>query len=425
MRILISSILFLILSAVITAQPSFDAYFTPASLRFDYILAGNSDTSLIYYHQLKKEPFWGGSRTQLIDSFNFGDFMLKVTDVATGTLIYSHGFSDLFREWQATSQAKILKKAFTESVIMPFPRKSVQIEIYKRKRDQSLYSLFKFKVNPSDIEINRDTLAGYSTEKIIDSGDPAQKVDVVFIPEGYTAADMEKFRRDAKRFAGYLMSWSPFKENANKFNFWIVNAPSLDKGTDIPGRNIWKRTAVNSNFYTFGTDRYLTTTDIYAVRDIAAHVPYDQICILVNTEKYGGGGIYNFYNLCTTDNSNSEFVFCHEFGHAFGGLADEYVEPGLQTASMYNLKAEPWEPNITTLVHFDRKWKGMLPKETVVPTPISNSNENTLGVFEGAGYLEKGIYRPAMDCSMRSVRNNFFCPVCQEAIRKMILSYTR
>jgi hypothetical protein len=425
MRIFTTTILIFLASIGIIAQPAFDEYFTQASLRFDYILAGNSDTALIYFHQLKKEPFWGGPRTQLIDSFNFGDYMLKVKDVASGNLIYSHGYSNLFREWQATAEAKSLKKAFTESVILPLPKKPVIIEIFNRKRDQSLYSLFKYKVDPSDIQINQDTLAGYSTEKIIDSGDPAQKVDIVFIPEGYTVRDMEKFKRDAKRFAGYLLSWSPFKENSDKFNFWIVNAPSLDNGTDLPGQHIWKRTAVNSNFSTFGTDRYLTTTDVYSVRDIAAHVPYDQICILVNTEKYGGGGIYNFYNLCTSDNSSSEFVFCHEFGHSFAGLADEYVEPGLQTANIFNLKAEPWEPNITTLVHFDHKWKSMLQKGTPVPTPSSNSNETRLGVFEGAGYLEKGVYRPAMDCSMRSVKNNFFCPVCQQAIRKMILSYTR
>ena len=425
MKILISTVLGMLFLGGIIAQPSFDKYFIPASLRFDYILAGNSDSAFIFFQRLKKEPYWGGPRTQLIDSFNFGDYMLKVKDVATGKLIYSHGYSDLFREWQATQEAKKLRKAFTETVIMPFPRKPVTIEIFKRKRDQRLYSLFKYIVDPADIQINLDTLTGFTTEKIIDSGDPSEKVDIVFIPEGYTAGDMDKFKRDAKRFAGYLLSWSPFKENADKFNFWTVYAPSLDKGTDLPGQHIWNRTLVNSNFYTFGTERYLTSQDVYTIRDVAAHVPYDQICILVNTEKYGGGGIYNFYDLCTSDNVSSEFVFCHEFGHAFAGLADEYVDPGLQTASMYSLKAEPWEPNITTLVHFDRKWKGMLLKGTPVPTPKSLNNENTLGVFEGAGYLEKGIYRPAMDCSMRSVKNNFFCPVCQQAIRNKILSFTR
>ncbi len=414
----------LVLSAAeITAQPVFDKYFIPSSLRFDYILAGNADTTLIYYHELRKEPFWGGSRTQLIDSFNYGDYMLNVRDVASGKLIYSHGYSNLFREWQATSEAKKLKKAFTETVTMPFPKYPVTLEILKRKRNQSLYSLFKYKIDPKDVQINRDTIPGYSTEKIIDSGDAANKVDIVFIPEGYTAADMNKFRTDAKRFATYLISWAPYKDYADKFNFWIVNAPSLDRGTDLPGQHIWNRTAVNSNFYTFGTDRYLTTQDVYSVRNIAACVPYDQICILVNTEKYGGGGVYNFYNLCTADNSSSEFVFCHEFGHSFAGLADEYVEPGLQTASMYSLKAEPWEPNITTLVHFDKKWKKMLSKETPVPTPIAKAKDFSLGVFEGAGYLEKGIFRPAMDCSMRSIKNNFFCAVCQEAIRKKIQSF--
>lgn len=424
MKRIIIFLLFVASSVLSIAQPAFDEYFISASLRFDYILAGNSDSTIIYMNRLKKEPFWGGSKSGLIDSFNYGDYMLKVRDAATGKLIYTHGYSNLFREWQATDEAKKLNRAFGETVTLPFPKKAVSIEILKRRRDQSLYSLFKYTVDPQSIQINQDKPAGYSTEEIVNSGDPAEKVDIVFVPEGYTASEMDKFKNDAQRFAGYLMSWEPYKRFADKFNFWIVKAPSLDEGTDIPGQNIWNRTVVNSNFYTFGTDRYLTTQDVYSVRDIAAHVPYDQICILVNTSKYGGGGVYNFYNLCTADNASSEFVFCHEFGHSFAGLADEYVEPGLATASMYSLLAEPWEPNITTLVHFERKWKSMLSAGTPVPTPLSAANSYKLGVFEGAGYLEKGVYRAMPDCSMRSVKNNFFCPVCQEAIRKKIMSYT-
>ena len=214
--------LLILSSAGITAQPQFDKYFIPSSLRFDYILAGNADTTLIYYHELRKEPFWGGSRTQLIDSLNYGDYMLNIRDAASGKLVYSHGYSNLFREWQATKEAKKLKKAFTETVTMPFPKYPVTLEILKRRRNQSLYSLFKYKIDPNDIQINRDTLPGYSTEKIIDSGDPANKVDIVFIPEGYSSADMTKFRNDAKRFAAYLMSWAPYKDYTDKFNFVLI-----------------------------------------------------------------------------------------------------------------------------------------------------------------------------------------------------------
>ena len=281
--------------------------------------------------------------------------------------------------------------------------------------------MFTLTVHPNDVQITRDTVANYPTEKIMGTHDPANAVDLVFVPEGYTQAEMGKFREDAKRFAGYLMSWAPFRDYKDKFNFWIVEAPSLDEGTDMPELGIWKRTLVNSGFNTFGTPRYLTTSDVFTLRDVAGNAPYDQICILVNTDRYGGGGIYNFYNLCTSDNKSSAFVFCHEFGHAFASLADEYVEEDLQTASMYNLKVEPSDPNITTLVNFGKKWKSMVSVGTPIPTPATNKDDRTIGAYEGAGYMKKGIYRPQMDCSMRSVRNDYFCAVCRDAITKMIL----
>lgn len=414
-----------VLSLSSYAQDTYNQYFTNASLRLDYILAGNADTANAYLYALKREPFWGGSKSNLLDTFRYGHYFLKVYDQASGKLIYSRGYSDLFREWQTTAEAKKLKRAFSETVLMPFPKNSIKLEIYKRNRNEKFNRIFALSVNPDDRQINRDTVENYPTERILGNADPAHAVDLVFVPEGYTADQMEKFTQDAKRFAGYLLSWAPFRDYKDKFNVWIVKAPSTDAGTDIPGENLWNRTLVNTNFFTFGTDRYLTTQDVFKLRDVAAHAPYDQICILVNTSKYGGGGIYNFYDLCTADNPSSEFVFCHEFGHAFASLADEYVEEGLETASMYNLKVEPSDPNITTLVNFSKKWKSMVAKGTPIPTPSTNKDDTTIGAFEGAGYLKKGIYRPTMDCSMRSVRNDYFCPVCRDAITKMILFYAK
>lgn len=425
MRNLIILSLLLSLSFSGNTQGVFEKYFTSSSLRLDYILAGNADTAVAYLHALKKEPFWGGSRTNLLDTFQYGQYFLKVYDKASGKLIYTRGFSDLFHEWQTTSEARKMKKAFSETVLMPYPKNDIRLDIYKRKRNEKFARFFSLSVDPNDLQINRDTVADYPTEKIGGNNDPSRAVDLVFIPEGYTQQEMDKFREDAKRFAAYLMSWAPFRDYKDKFNFWIVKAPSIDEGTDMPERNSWKRTLVNSSFNTFGTARYLTTQDVFKLRDVASNVPYDEICILVNTSRYGGGGIYNFYNLCTADNKSSEFVFCHEFGHAFASLADEYVEEDLQTALMYNLKVEPSDPNITTLVNFGRKWKSMVAAGTPIPTPATNKDDQTIGAFEGAGYLKKGIYRPAMDCSMRSVRNDYFCAVCRDAITKMILFYAQ
>jgi len=68
----------------------------------------------------------------------------------------------------------------------------------------------------------------------------------------------------------------------------------------------------------------LLTEDYCNLRDIAASVPYDAIYVMVNQPRYGGGGIYNLYCTFTADNPSSDYVFLHEFGHTFAGLADEY-----------------------------------------------------------------------------------------------------
>ena len=222
----------------------------------------------------------------------------------------------------------------------------------------------------------------------------------------------------------FLLEVSPFKEYSKSINVRVVMAPSEESGTDIPGKGVWKKTILNSNFYTFDSERYLTTTDIKSLRDIASTTYYDQIYILVNTNKYGGGGIYNFYNLCTADNKYSKEVFTHEFGHGLAWLADEYYYDD-EMSEFYDKKLEPREANITTLVDFDKKWKNKLPKNTKIPTVINPKKNNQIGVYEGAGYTSKGVYRAYPNCKMKSNSTNEFCEVCKGAIEEIMNYYTK
>lgn len=235
---------------------------------------------------------------------------------------------------------------------------------------------------------------------------------------------MGKFKDDAGRFSRYLFNCTPYKENKNKFNIWAIEAASEESGIDIPADSVWKNTVVNSSFYTFNSERYLTTFDIKSIRDIAANVPYDQIFILANSGKYGGGGVYNYYCESSSDNSFSEYVFCHEFGHAFAGLGDEYYDSQVSVIDYYDTLVEPWEPNLTTLVNFPSKWKKMVSKGTPLPTPNDEKYLNSIGAFEGGGYMSKKLYRPCYDCTMKSTKINSFCPVCKKAIIDMIMFYS-
>ena len=249
-------------------------------------------------------------------------------------------------------------------------------------------------------------------------------MDIVILPEGYSKEEMGIFVEDCKKFANDFFAFSPYSENTDRFNIRAVLAPSNESGVDIPADTIWKSTILNSGYYTFDSERYLMTFDNKSVRDLAANAPYDQIYILVNSKKYGGGAIYNYYNVSVNSNSKSDKILIHEFGHGFAGLADEYYNSSTSYGEFYNLKIEPWEPNITTLVDFESKWKYLVKKRIPVPTPETEKFIKRIGVFEGGGYEPKGMYRPMQDCMMKTFDGNIFCPVCEEAIQKMIDFYS-
>lgn len=401
------------------AQESFDTYFEKKSLRIDFALSGNLQHQSAAIQQLREEPVWGGPQKNLIDQFNYGGYYINVYDKATNKLIYSRGFNTLFEEWRSTEQAKTETQSWTNSASIPYPKAPVYIEITAReKSDMQFHPLLKQEVDPKSIFIDRGKLKENKIYSVQNNGSSTEKVDLVFIAEGYTAAEQEKFIADAKRFTDALFNTPPFDTRRNDFNVWAVELVSEESGTDISGKGIFKNTALNSGYYTFGVDRYLTTPDMKSIRDAVWNVPCDAVFLLINAETYGGGGMYNFYACGTADHPKTPVVFTHEFGHSFAGLADEYFSSEVAYQDFYNLKYEPWEPNITTLVNFDSKWKDLLPAKTPIPTPLNDEYKEGIGVFEGGGYLAKGIYRPKDHCMMRDYAP--FCPACSRAILRMI-----
>lgn len=406
------------------AQIKFDDYFENKTLRMDYIQAGNAQEQHIYFQQYKEEPYWGGSLKNLLDDFNFGDFMLVVQDSATQQEIYSRGYSSLFWEWQDTEEARLISRSYYESVVMPYPKKTIKIVLMRRDTKHVFRPFFETFLNPkTNYFIQKDKQLAFETIELLNNGNHNQKLDVVILAEGYTKNQMAKFEKDCQRFVDYFFEVEPFKSNKKLVNFWAVKTISEESGTDIPGQNVWKNTFLNTHFYTFNSERYLTSSDVRNIRNAAAYVPYDQIYILVNTEKYGGGGIYNYYNLCSSDHPQSDKVFTHEFGHAFAALADEYAYGNTKASDLYDMTVEPWQVNITNLVDFDSKWKKLVDKNTPVPTPTSAEYRKKVGAFEGAGYTQQEIYRPTYDCKMRSNNTADFCPVCYDTVLKMLKFY--
>ncbi|MFW6275764.1 MAG: M64 family metallopeptidase [bacterium] len=417
------SLLFLIVPLFSLGQPDFDDYFIKKSFRFDFLLGGKANEVTVYPVEKKQEPYWAGSINGLIDTFNYGICRFRVFDEKSGDLIYSRGFSTLFQEWQTIPEAKIIERSFYQSITFPFPLNPVRFEIDVRQWMGEFKTIFTTEIDPDDYFILKEPLLPYETKVIFESGNPQEKIDLVFLAEGYKKEEMGKFMADAQRLTQYLFEQEPFKSVRNCFNIRTVLSPSVDSGTDVPGEGIYKNTIFNSSFYTFDIDRYLTTDDMKAIHDAAACVPYDHIYILVNTDRYGGGGIYNFLNICSADNALSEEVFVHEFGHGFAGLGDEYYSSSVAYEDFYNTSIEPWEPNLTTLIDFESKWAVMVNDTVPIPTPRLKKFSNTVGVFEGGGYQAKGIYSPFIDCRMKSNDAKSFCPVCIGAIQRMINFY--
>ncbi len=424
MRIFLSFML-ICSSALALGQNNFEKYFTDKVLRFDFMLAGNYQKTVVYPAGMKEEPYWGGSPNSLIDPFNYGNFRYEVYDDASNTLIYSRGFCTLFQEWQTTSEAKTMERSFYEVATMPFPKNKIRFVIGMRERNGSVSKLYETNIDPSDYFIRKENPVVSGVTKIKYSGDPHVSVDLAFIAEGYKTDEMDKFREDVRKMADILFAESPFSDYKDRINIWAVEAVSSDSGTDIPGEKIYVNTVLNSSFYTFDLDRYLTTQDIKSVNDYAAVVPHDNIIVLINSTKYGGGGVYNYYSGTTTGHPLSPKVFIHEFGHGFAGLADEYYSSTVAYDEFYPLNVEPWEPNITTRVDFDSKWKELISPTIPIPTPSEEKYKNVTGLFEGGGYSAKGIFRPESDCRMKSNSEKGYCSVCREAVRKMIEFYTK
>jgi hypothetical protein len=401
------------------AQSTFDTYFEKKSLRVDFALSGNSEHQAAALQQMREEPVWGGPVKNLIDRFHYGGYYVNVYDKAGNQLIYARGFNTLFEEWRTTEQARTETQSWTNSISIPYPKSDIVFEIMAREReDMQFHSLLKVDIDPASIFIDRSKLNENTVTSIQKKGDPADKVDLVFLGEGYTASEQDKLADDARRFTEALFDTPPYTKHRDDFNVWSVNAVSGESGTDVSGKGIFKNTAFNSGYYTFGIDRYLTTPDMKSIRDAVWNVPCDAIFILVNTDTYGGGGMYNFYAIGTADNERTAHVFVHELGHSFAGLADEYFSSAVAYNDFYNPRYEPWEPNITTLVDFNAKWKDLLPSGTPVPTPPDDAHRDKPGVFEGGGYVAKGIYRPMDHCMMRDYAP--FCPACSRAIVRMI-----
>ncbi|MBQ7422638.1 MAG: peptidase M64 [Prevotella sp.] len=416
-------ILLLALCLQVAAQ-SFDDYFCDKTLRIDYIFAGNRAQQYIAVDQLNAIPRWYGKRNRLAEIPVEGNGQITVRSHQTGEIIYKNSFSTLFQEWLSYDDSENSTQSFENVFLVPFPKDTVDVTIDLRNNRREIIATLTHTVVPTDIlirHIGENHITPYET--LQRAADTTRCINIAFIAEGYTEEEMPTFLDDARIATDALFAHEPFRSMRDRFHIVAVKAPSKESGTSEPRKGIWRNTALHSHFDTFHTDRYLTTLHLKDLHDWLAGAPYEHIIVLVNTEEYGGGGILNSYNLSMTHHRLYRPVVVHEFGHSFGGLGDEYAYEN-EAIPMYPHDVEPWEPNITTLADFHGKWEQMIAPKTKIPTPPSK-DLTKIGVYEGAGYSMKGVYRGVQDCRMRTNDNPEFCPVCRESLTKLIDFYTK
>ena len=403
------------------------------TLRVDYVFSGTDKATEISLERLYSFDGWAGRTVNLDRVPVKGNGQISMTDVATGKTIYMQSFSTLFQEWKTTEEATRLRKAFENTFLLPMPSAKAVVKVELYDFFGNVCASLNHVVDPSDILIRHIIPDPAPHRYLLKSGTPQDKIDVAIVAEGYTAEESEQFYRDAQVAMDAILAHEPFASYRDRFNFVAIALESEDSGVSVPREGLWKNTAVGSNYDTFYSDRYLTTSCVWKMHDALCGVPYEHLVILANTDTYGGGGIYNSYTLTTALHKDFKPVVVHEFGHSFAGLADEYYYDD-QFVEYYYPESEPWEQNITTLYDFESKWDDMLPKLIQIPTPVNGDvwkrikegekPKAIIGVYEGAGYQSKGIYRPYPDCRMKTNAAESFCPVCQRAIARIIEFYT-
>ncbi len=392
----------------------FEDYFENRTLRIDYVLSGNQKHQDIAVDELLSEPGWYGKTQRLSEVPVEGNGQLIVRSHKNGQVIYRNSFSTLFQEWLSYDMSKTETRSFENVFLMPFPKDTVDVTLQLMDNRRVVTASLTSTINPKDILIRHageQNVTPYVT--LQKAAHPERCIHIAYISEGYKPSEMSTFIADVKTAMEALFAHEPFKSLRDRFNIIAVEAPSVDSGTSEPAKGIWKNTALHSNFDTFYSERYLTTLHLEDLHNWLAGTPYEHIIVLVNTDRYGGGGILNSYNLSTTHNKWFKPVVVHEFGHSFAGLADEYAYEEEQIP-MYPHDVEPWEPNITTKVNFHGKWENLIGKK-----------DKKVGFYEGAGYSLKGVYRGYPDCRMRTNTFPEFCPVCRQAITRLINFYTK
>ena len=442
----------------------------PPTMRVDYFHTGNADTEIFSLDRVVIEPLpFPGNMQQPIDRTLRGKYAFEIIAPDSGDVSWSRSFSSIYGEWETTGEARQMNRTYHESVRFPLPEDVFELVLKKRAADNSFTEIWRITLDPDDYLVHRESpLMASHVMQIEYNGDPATKVDLLLLGDGYTAEEQDDFRAKAEELTEILFASSPFRERRQDFNVWALAPPAFQSGVSRPSTELYRDSPIGATYDAFRSERYILTNANAEWRRLASSAPYDFVEILTNSETYGGGGIYGLFSTAAANGAWAGYLFVHEFGHHFAGLADEYYTSSVAYESPEEIR-EPYEPNVTALLDPDNlKWGHLVDDDTPLPTPwpkdayeehalayqarraamrrenvpeaemneLFSDNQrivegmfseapyrNAIGAFEGANYQAKGFYRSEQNCIMFT-RTTHFCRVCSIAIGEVIDEYT-
>lgn len=457
-----------VLIASLAAASDFDRDFTGRTLRYDYFHSGTAGEEHVSLDRLRLEGDWPGRRLGMIDAADLGKYRFSVLDAASEEPLYASNFSSIYGEWETTGEARGgAWRTLHESQRFPEPRRPVVVVLEKRGDDGGFVEFHREPIDPTSRFVDRSPIPSRGVVwSMFENGPPSEKVDLLVLGDGYTAAEMDDYRREVGQVIDALFSFPPFAERRTDFNVWAIDAASERSGITRPRSGFWNSTPIGLTYNAFDSERYMLSFANREMRELAALAPYDALILIANSDKYGGGGIYNLYSTAAAKSAQLPYLIVHEFGHAFAGLGDEYYTSSVAYEDFVAPGTEPWEPNITALLDpAELKWADLASAGVRLPTPwpkedyerVSRDFQNVrnelraggasearmdeyfaevaattdpmlrnaefygqVGAFEGAGYEANGLYRPAMDCIMFSRNPDHYCPVCAAAVDEVI-----
>lgn len=253
--------IFLGVVCLLGAQIVFAA--SPKTMRVDFYHTGNSEIEVFSLDRVVLEPLrFPGNLQQAIDKTLRGKYSFEIVDPESGDIAWSRSFSSIYGEWETTAEARRMNRTFHESLRFPVQEKEFEVVLKKRGEQNLFTEIWRMWIDPDDYLVHQES-AAYAEHVVAieNNGDPATKVDLLLLGDGYTADEQDTFLQKARELTEQLFATSPFMERRSDFNVWALAPPADRSGISRPSTRFYRDSPVGATYDAFRSERYLLTND--------------------------------------------------------------------------------------------------------------------------------------------------------------------